>query len=253
MGGAEAAGAVDDAARLQAAVRRRRRPPAPVRRGPPDGRPLAAARTSSLPTRPSCSSRAAAWPPSRRPRRGRWPAPPTRPTLASGRPDHTLAPDERRQIFGFLVGAGAAEHWEGFLTEELALEGTDPRDPTWQHGRRRAARSGAPSIGAGASGLAAAHRLRQAGIEVTVFEKNGDVGGTWLENVYPGCRVDVPNQLYSFSFAQTNDWVSRFSAQPDLLAYLQATAKDLDLGDVHPLPQRGDRGPLRRRRAAVVA
>ena len=58
-------------------------------------------------------------------------------------------------------------------------------------------------IGAGASGLAAAHRLRQAGVEVVVFEKNEDVGGTWLENVYPGCRVDVPNQLYSFSFAQT--------------------------------------------------
>ena len=86
-------------------------------------------------------------------------------------------------------------------------------------------------IGAGASGLAAAHRLRQAGVEVVVFEKNADVGGTWLENVYPGCRVDVPNQLYSFSFLQTNDWVSRFSAQPDLLAYLQRVVKDLDLGE----------------------
>ncbi len=86
-------------------------------------------------------------------------------------------------------------------------------------------------VGAGASGLAAAHRLRQAGISVTVFEKNADVGGTWLENVYPGCRVDVPNQLYSFSFAQSNDWMSRFSAQPDLLAYLQGMAKELGLGE----------------------
>ncbi len=150
--------------------------------------------------------------------------------LASGRPDHDLAPEERRRIFGFLVGAGVAEHWEGFLIEELVLEGSDPREPSWRmteiDGAFRCA-----VIGAGASGLAAAHRLRQAGVAVTVFEKNGDVGGTWLENVYPGCRVDVPNQLYSFSFAQTNDWVSRFSAQPDLLAYLQATAKDLGLGD----------------------
>src|SRR5258708_36096307 len=150
--------------------------------------------------------------------------------LASGRPDHDLAPEERLQIFGFLTGPGAAEHWEEFLTEELALEGSDAREPSWRitevDGAFRCA-----VIGAGASGLAAAHRLRQAGVGVTVFEKNGDVGGTWLENVYPGCRVDVPNQLYSFSFAQTNDWVSRFSAQPDLLAYLQATAKDLGLGD----------------------
>jgi 4-hydroxyacetophenone monooxygenase len=152
--------------------------------------------------------------------------------LASGRPDHDLAPEERRRIFGFLVGAGAADHWEGFLAEELALEGSDPREPSWHladidpDGAFRCA-----VIGAGASGLAAAHRLRQAGVAVTVFEKNDDVGGTWLENVYPGCRVDVPNQLYSFSFAQTDDWVSRYSAQPDLLAYLQATAKDLGLGE----------------------
>jgi 4-hydroxyacetophenone monooxygenase len=72
--------------------------------------------------------------------------------------------------------------------------------------------------------------LRQTGVAVTVFEKNTEVGGTWLENVYPGCRVDVPNQLYSFSFAQTNDWASRFSAQPDLLAYLQGLAKEFGLG-----------------------
>ena len=147
----------------------------------------------------------------------------------SGAPDHALTPDELRRVYAFLVGAGSTEQWEPFLSEELALAGTDPRRPTWHldevGGAFRCA-----VVGAGASGLAAAHRLRQAGVDVTVFEKNGDVGGTWLENVYPGCRVDVPNQLYSFSFAQTNDWVSRFSAQPDLLAYLQGMAKELDLG-----------------------
>src|SRR5580692_11944085 len=37
--------------------------------------------------------------------------------LAAGRPDHQVTPGERRRIFGFLVGAGAAEHWESFLTE----------------------------------------------------------------------------------------------------------------------------------------
>ena len=138
--------------------------------------------------------------------------------------------DVLRRIFGFLVGEGATEQWAPFLTEELALGGTDPRAPSWSvregEGGFRCA-----VVGAGASGLAAAHRLRQAGVEVTVYEKNAEVGGTWLENVYPGCRVDVPNQLYSFSFAQTNDWVSRFSAQPDLLAYLEGLAKELGLGE----------------------
>jgi 4-hydroxyacetophenone monooxygenase len=154
---------------------------------------------------------------------------------AAARPGHRLTPDELRRAFAFLVGAGSTEKWERFLLEELALEG-DPRAPSWHvdqvqvpNGRTRFR---CAVIGAGASGLAAAHRLRQAGVEVTVFEKNPDVGGTWLENVYPGCRVDVPNQLYSFSFAQTDEWGSRFSAQPDLLAYLQGVAKELHLGDV---------------------
>src|SRR5580704_7005611 len=148
----------------------------------------------------------------------------------AGAPDHALTRDELRQVFAFLVGADSVDQWEPFLIEELAPDGTDPRAPSWHldevGGSFRCA-----VIGAGASGLAAAHRLRQAGVAVTVFEKNDDVGGTWLENVYPGCRVDVPNQLYSFSFAQTNDWASRFSAQPDLLDYLRGLAKELELGE----------------------
>jgi 4-hydroxyacetophenone monooxygenase len=155
---------------------------------------------------------------------------------AAGAPDHRFTPHELRAAFAFLVGEGSTEKWERFLLEELALDG-DPRAPSWHVDQVGVAGRPGPRfrcavIGAGASGLAAAHRLRQAGIEVTVFEKNDDVGGTWLENVYPGCRVDVPNQLYSFSFAQTNEWASRFSAQPDLLAYLHGVAKELRLGDV---------------------
>jgi 4-hydroxyacetophenone monooxygenase len=155
--------------------------------------------------------------------------------IEAGAPEHTLTRDERQRVYGFLIGAESTDQWEGFLTEELALEGTDPRAPSWHLDELAYSDEPAPSfrcavIGAGASGLAAAYRMRQAGVAVTVFEKNADVGGTWLENVYPGCRVDVPNQLYSFSFAQTNDWASRFSAQPDLLAYLQGLAKELGLG-----------------------
>jgi 4-hydroxyacetophenone monooxygenase len=62
-----------------------------------------------------------------------------------------------------------------------------------------------------------------------VLEKNRDVGGTWLENTYPGCRVDVPNHLYSYSFAPREDWPSQFSDQPALLEYFRRCADDLDL------------------------
>jgi 4-hydroxyacetophenone monooxygenase len=149
---------------------------------------------------------------------------------ASGAADHELTDGERAAVFAFLVGDGATKQWETFLAEELALPGHDLRRPGW-HMRDTGRSFRCAVIGAGASGLAAGHRLRQAGVAVTVFEKNDDVGGTWLENVYPGCRVDVPNQLYSFSFAQTNDWASRFSAQPDLLDYLRGLAKELELGE----------------------
>ena len=216
------------------------RPPAPpprcIRSCAPWRRSRATCRCcgrTSRPTRSSCSSRAAASVPSRRTRRAGWPR-------------RRCGPRGVGRARPCAHGGGAAAglrlprrcpgrptQWEAFLTEELALEGSDPRLPSWRLDEVGAggATFRCAVVGAGASGLAAAHRLRQAGVDVTVFEKNGDVGGTWLENVYPGCRVDVPNQLYSFSFAQTNDWVSRFSAQPDLLAYLQGTAKELGLGE----------------------
>jgi 4-hydroxyacetophenone monooxygenase len=153
--------------------------------------------------------------------------------LASDATPRDIEPQELARAFDFLVGPASTPAWSAFLTEELALPGTDPRAPSWHLGHLD---QPVPSqaftcavIGAGISGLAAAHRLRQAGVDVTIFEKNDDVGGTWLQNVYPGCRVDVPNQLYSFSFAQRDQWVGRYSAQPDLLDYLRHVAADLDL------------------------
>jgi cation diffusion facilitator CzcD-associated flavoprotein CzcO len=54
------------------------------------------------------------------------------------------------------------------------------------------------TIGAGFSGLIFAHKLQherpelQELIEHVVYEKNGAIGGTWLENEYPGVQNDVP-------------------------------------------------------------
>ncbi|MFI5426560.1 FAD-dependent oxidoreductase [Aeromicrobium sp. UC242_57] len=59
-------------------------------------------------------------------------------------------------------------------------------------------------VGAGMSGLVAAHRLRATGVCVTVLEKNDDIGGTWLENTYPGCRLDTSNFGYSL-FVRPSD------------------------------------------------
>jgi 4-hydroxyacetophenone monooxygenase len=50
-------------------------------------------------------------------------------------------------------------------------------------------------VGAGMSGILTAYRLHQAGVSFVVLEKNDGIGGTWLENTYPGCRVDVSNHV----------------------------------------------------------
>src|SRR5207344_1430105 len=125
------------------------------------------------------------------------------------------------QILEFTVGGGEMAPYLPLLEEELAYRGEDRRAPGWRKADT------APDldfrviiIGAGMSGLLAAHRLQQAGVPFVILEKNDDVGGTWFENTYPGCRVDNPNHLYSYSFAQRHDWPYHFSTQDVLLEYL---------------------------------
>jgi cation diffusion facilitator CzcD-associated flavoprotein CzcO len=61
--------------------------------------------------------------------------------------------------------------------------------------------------------------------DFVVLERAGDVGGTWRDNTYPGCRCDVPSHLYSFSFAPNPNWSSTFSPQPEILEYLREVAR----------------------------
>ncbi|MDT7804700.1 MAG: hypothetical protein QOI78_8133 [Actinomycetota bacterium] len=80
-------------------------------------------------------------------------------------------------------------------------------------------------VGAGASGLGAAVRLGQAGVDdLAVLEKAGTLGGTWRDNTYPGCACDVPSALYSYSFAPNPEWTRAFAGQAEIRAYLRDTA-----------------------------
>jgi 4-hydroxyacetophenone monooxygenase len=83
-------------------------------------------------------------------------------------------------------------------------------------------------IGAGVSGICAAIRLHEMGVECQIFEKNKGFGGTWWENRYPGCGVDTPNLTYTFSFA-SNDWSRYFPLQKEILGYLEKTANQHEL------------------------
>jgi len=147
------------------------------------------------------------------------------------KPGPEPTPDQLRRLIEFVSGPLDDDHLR-LYSEELALGGVDQRAPSWRASEVAPGRSVKVAvIGAGMSGIAAAQRLRQAGCSVHIYEKNSDVGGTWLENSYPGCRVDVPNHLYSYSFAQSPHWPQFNSTQPVLYDYFRSCVAEFDLED----------------------
>ncbi|MEM7253607.1 MAG: NAD(P)/FAD-dependent oxidoreductase [Pseudomonadota bacterium] len=82
-------------------------------------------------------------------------------------------------------------------------------------------------LGAGLSGLAAAIHLMRVGVnDVVVYEREADVGGTWLLNTYPGLHCDIPSHLFCYSFAPNPDFSTVFSSQAEIQAYLRTCAID---------------------------
>ena len=146
-------------------------------------------------------------------------------------PDDALVPS----LIDWLTGTDLDDGYRRMLVEELAVTGDlrvpEPiTDGTWPP--EGAVDHPVAVIGAGMSGILAAHRLKQAGIDCVVLEKNHDVGGTWLENTYPGCRVDVFNHVYSYSGEQRPDWPEYHSSQPVLLDYFRDCARRWGIGDL---------------------
>ena len=143
----------------------------------------------------------------------------------AGSPEPSAPAEEvLTQIIQWVMGA-ETEDFLPLLREELVLAHEDPKAPPWSKAELAPDREFKVAIiGAGMSGLAAAYRLLQADAELIVFEKNADVGGTWFENRYPGCRVDVNNYLYSYSFATKSDWPLHFSTHDMLRRYFRDVA-----------------------------
>lgn len=119
----------------------------------------------------------------------------------------------------WLTCEDVPEEYVDMFLEEMDIEGTDPRRiPALPVDQREAALD-VIVIGCGQSGLLAGIRLRQAGIPFLIVEKNPAAGGTWFENTYPGCRVDVGNHFYCYSFEPNHEFSEYFSRQPELLEY----------------------------------
>lgn len=141
----------------------------------------------------------------------------------------TLPPPPSPETIGEMMSFATGEEVPGayvpMMMEEMALDGRDAREVAWDDVPIEARQSfRVLVIGAGMSGLLAAIRLEECGVPYEVVEKNDEVGGTWLENSYPGCRVDVANHFYCYSFEPNPDWTEYFSKQPELKRYFDRCA-----------------------------
>ncbi len=88
-------------------------------------------------------------------------------------------------------------------------------------------------IGAGVSGIYQLHKLIAAGFDAIALEADDDLGGTWYNNRYPGCRFDSESFSYGYSFSpEVLDewhWHEQFSSQPENLRYLNFVVDKFDL------------------------
>ncbi|KAH3940636.1 hypothetical protein HBH98_219190 [Parastagonospora nodorum] len=87
------------------------------------------------------------------------------------------------------------------------------------------------TIGTGFSGVLLAYKLKNEteNVEHVMYEKNGDIGGTWLENKYPNCACDVPSHSYTYNFALNPFWPELYSKSDQIWIYLDRVCRAFDL------------------------
>lgn len=136
------------------------------------------------------------------------------------------------EMLSVAAGETLPPEYVPMMREELDPQAGALRGMIWR-GERPAcdvlARYKVVIVGAGMSGILAAIRLKEAGLDFVIYEKNADVGGTWLENVYPGCGVDTPNHFYSYSFEPDHEWSHFFAKRDELWDYFRKVAERHDL------------------------
>jgi cation diffusion facilitator CzcD-associated flavoprotein CzcO len=104
------------------------------------------------------------------------------------------------------------------------VKGETPREPLLDE-------SEVVIIGGGFSGLLAAARLRQKGVEdVRIVEKGGDFGGTWYWNRYPGLACDVESYIYLPMLEEIGTKPSeKYSRGAEIFEHCRAIARKFDL------------------------
>ncbi|KAL2825087.1 hypothetical protein BDW59DRAFT_180025 [Aspergillus cavernicola] len=86
-------------------------------------------------------------------------------------------------------------------------------------------------IGAGLGGITAGVLLpaKLPGLDLRIYDKNADVGGTWYENTYPGVRCDIPAHVYQSGFSPNTQWTEEFAQGHEIRDYWQGIARKYDV------------------------
>ncbi|KAI0052222.1 FAD/NAD-P-binding domain-containing protein [Auriscalpium vulgare] len=72
----------------------------------------------------------------------------------------------------------------------------------------------------GGLGFAMALKRQRLSTNFVLYESAPDIGGTWRDNIYPGCASDIPIHWYTYSTELKSDWARSHGLQPEIQQYL---------------------------------
>ena len=139
---------------------------------------------------------------------------------------------DMHKIMNYVVGTDVSEDYVPMMLEELNLGLSEDKVNVEPLDVKDNSQFSVLIIGAGMSGILMGIKLAERGIPFKIYEKNNSVGGTWTENRYPGCRVDIANHFYSYSFEENHQWSEYFSKQPELEEYFQKCFTKYQLAEI---------------------
>lgn len=132
-------------------------------------------------------------------------------------------------------------------TPEPRIRYGEPLPPTWIPLYKKPMRTPTRKIrivvmGAGISAMNLAyklyheHKLARSNddpdddmVELTIYDTNEELGGTWLVNTYPGVACDVPAHIYTFPFEPNPDWSAFYASGGEILDYFRRTVEKYGL------------------------
>ncbi len=140
------------------------------------------------------------------------------------RPVDAPAPDDPElfaRLLPLALGSDVAAEFVPLLLEQGGFQLSQPTLP------RTVAIPDTTSvaiIGAGLAGIISALAAADAGVKYQIFDRNDEVGGTWLTTRYPGIGVDTPSAYYSLSREVNPEWTSYYPQGAEYQNYLVALA-----------------------------